>query len=146
MSSKVELKVPDLGDFSDVEVIEVLVAPGDSVAVEDGLVTLETDKAAMDVPASHAGTIVEVRVKAGDRVSTGDVVATVEAEDSADQSAQAPAEPPDTKAAEKEPEPERTASYDGSETRTMSADEIQAATTAGPYPISGSSQTQPVPI
>ncbi len=140
MSSKVELKVPDLGDFSDVEVIEVLVAPGDSVAVEDGLVTLETDKAAMDVPASHAGTIVEVRVKAGDRVSTGDVVATVEAEDSADQPAQAPAGPPDTKAVEKEPEPERAAPYDGSETRTMSADEIQAATRAVPGDTTQSAQ------
>ena len=79
MTQVVELKVPDLGEFSDVEIIEVLVAPGDVVAVEDGLVTLETDKAAMDVPASHAGTIVTVEVATGDTVSTGDVVATLEA-------------------------------------------------------------------
>ena len=76
MADTVKLIVPDLGDFSDVEVIEVLVAPGDDVAVEDGLVTLETDKAAMDVPASHAGRIVTVEVSVGDTVSTGDVVAT----------------------------------------------------------------------
>ncbi len=80
MAGTVELRVPDLGDFADVEIIEVLVSPGDVVAVEDGLVTLETDKASMDVPASHAGRIVSVAVAVGDTVSTGDVVAIVEAE------------------------------------------------------------------
>ena len=78
MAERIELKVPDLGDFSDVEIIEVLVSPGDEVAVEDGLVTLETDKASMDVPASHAGKIVSVDVAVGDTVSTGDLVATAE--------------------------------------------------------------------
>jgi dihydrolipoamide dehydrogenase len=77
----VELTVPDLGDFDAVEVIEILVAPGDTVDVEDGLVTLETDKAAMDVPATHAGTIVSVDVKVGDKISTGTVVATLEPAD-----------------------------------------------------------------
>ncbi len=71
------LKVPDLGDFSDVEVIEVLVAKGDEVAVEDGLVTLETDKAAMDVPASAGGIIEELLVSVGDKVSMGSDVAIV---------------------------------------------------------------------
>ncbi len=80
MAERIELKVPDLGDFSDVEIIEVLVSPGDVVAVEDGLVTLETDKASMDVPASHAGKIISVEVSVGETVSTGDVVAIVEAE------------------------------------------------------------------
>ena len=79
MSAQVELKVPDLGEFSDVEVIEILVKPGDVVAVEDPLVTLETDKASMDVPASHAGRIVSVTAATGDRVNTGDTVAVVEA-------------------------------------------------------------------
>jgi dihydrolipoamide dehydrogenase len=79
VAERIELKVPDLGDFADVEIIEVLVSPGDVVAVEDGLVTLETDKASMDVPASHAGKIVSVDVAVGDTVSEGDVVATVEA-------------------------------------------------------------------
>lgn len=78
----VQLTVPDLGDFEDVEVIEILVAPGDVVSVEDSLVTLETDKASMDIPASQAGTIVSVDVRVGDRVSTGSAVATIEAGDS----------------------------------------------------------------
>ena len=78
MADKIQLKVPDLGEFEDVEVIEVLVSPGDAVAVEDGLVTLETDKASMDVPASHAGKIVSVDVNVGDKESTGAVVATIE--------------------------------------------------------------------
>ncbi len=78
MADQIKLTVPDLGDFSDVEIIEVLVSPGDTVAVEDGLVTLETDKASMDVPASHAGKIVSIEVAVGDTVSAGDVVATVE--------------------------------------------------------------------
>ena len=81
MSGKVELVVPDLGDFADVEVIEILVAPGDTVAVEDSLITLETDKATMDVPASHAGTVVSVDVATGGRVNAGDVVVTIEASD-----------------------------------------------------------------
>jgi dihydrolipoamide dehydrogenase len=75
----VQLTVPDLGDFADVEVIEVLVSPGDIVALEDPLVTLETDKASMDIPASQAGTIVSVDVSVGDRVSTGTAVVTIEA-------------------------------------------------------------------
>ncbi len=74
----VQLRVPDLGDFEDVEVIEILVAPGDAVLVEDPLLTLETDKASMDIPASQAGTIVSVDVKVGDKVSTGSVVVTIE--------------------------------------------------------------------
>ena len=81
MSGIVELVVPDLGDFADVEVIEILVAPGDTVAVEDSLITLETDKATMDVPASHAGTVVSVDVATGGRVSAGDAVVTIEASD-----------------------------------------------------------------
>ncbi len=80
MAERIELKVPDLGDFSDVEVIEVLVAPGDSVGREDGLVTLETDKASIDVPAEAAGTVTAVHVAVGDRVSEGDSVVTIEAE------------------------------------------------------------------
>lgn len=81
MAERIQLKVPDLGDFADVEVIEVLVAPGDTVALEDGLVTLETDKASMDVPAEAAGTVVSVDVAVGDKVSEGDVVVTIDAEE-----------------------------------------------------------------
>ena len=72
-----QLLVPELGDFSDVEIIEILVAPGDVVAVDDPLITLETDKATMDVPASDAGTIATVDVDVGDKVNVGDAVATI---------------------------------------------------------------------
>ncbi len=79
MTDKIELIVPDLGDFSDVEVIEILVNVGDTVAVEDSLVTLETDKAAMDVPSTHAGVIASIEVATGDKVNAGDKVVTIEA-------------------------------------------------------------------
>ncbi len=84
----VRLTIPDLGDFSDVEVIEVIASPGDVVAVEDPLITLETDKATMDVPAEAAGTIVSIDVKVGDRVSKGDPLVTIEpaADDVAEES------------------------------------------------------------
>ena len=75
----IKLTIPDLGDFDEVEVIEVVASPGDVVALEDPLVTLETDKATMDVPAEQAGTIVSVDVKVGDRVSTGDPLVTIDA-------------------------------------------------------------------
>jgi pyruvate dehydrogenase E2 component (dihydrolipoamide acetyltransferase) len=74
----VEVVVPDLGDFADVEVIEVLVKPGDSVVAEQGLITLETDKATMDIPSPAAGKITALKVKTGDRVSAGSVIATLE--------------------------------------------------------------------
>ena len=76
--SVVEVAVPDIGDFADVPVIEVLVAPGDTVAPEDSLVTLESDKATMDVPSPAAGTVKELRVKLGDKVSQGVVLMTLE--------------------------------------------------------------------
>jgi pyruvate dehydrogenase E2 component (dihydrolipoamide acetyltransferase) len=73
-----DVKVPDIGDFKDIPVIEVLVKPGDSVKAEDALVTLESDKATMDVPAPAAGTVREVKVKVGDKVSEGSLVLTLE--------------------------------------------------------------------
>ncbi len=93
MTSKIEIRVPDIGDFSDVEVIELLVAVGDTVELEDGLVSLETDKATMDVPASAAGQIVSIEIAVGDTVNQGDVIAVVESvESSAEPSADEPAE------------------------------------------------------
>jgi dihydrolipoamide dehydrogenase len=76
-----EIRIPDIGDFADVPVIEVHVSPGSVVAVEDPLVTLESDKATMDVPSPAAGTVADVRIAVGDRVSQGDVVATLEGEE-----------------------------------------------------------------
>jgi pyruvate dehydrogenase E2 component (dihydrolipoamide acetyltransferase) len=97
VTNRIVLTVPDLGDFKDVEVIDVLVAEGDEIAREAPLVTLETDKATMDVPAEAAGRVVEVRVARGDRVSKGDALAVIEAADAAREAspaaAQAAAEP-----------------------------------------------------
>ncbi len=78
----VEVKVPDIGDFADVPIIEILVAPGDAVAPEDPLVTLESDKATMDVPAPFSGTVKELNVKVGDKVAQGTLLLTLEAVDS----------------------------------------------------------------
>jgi dihydrolipoamide dehydrogenase len=78
--SAVEIPVPDIGDFGDVPVIEVHVSPGDVVAVDDPLVTLESDKATMDVPSPSAGTVSELRVAVGDSVSQGSVLMVLEAE------------------------------------------------------------------
>ncbi|HEU4516654.1 MAG TPA: biotin/lipoyl-containing protein, partial [Steroidobacteraceae bacterium] len=78
MAERITVVVPDLGDFSDVEVIEVLAKAGDTIAVEAPLVTLETDKATMDVPSTAAGRIAELSVKKGDRVSKGSAIAVVE--------------------------------------------------------------------
>ena len=80
MPQTVEVKVPDIGDFTDVPVIEVLVKAGDSVKAEDSLVTLESDKATMDVPSPSAGVVKDVKVKLGDKVSEGSVIVTLEAE------------------------------------------------------------------
>jgi pyruvate dehydrogenase E2 component (dihydrolipoamide acetyltransferase) len=100
MATVIDIVIPDLGDFSDVDVIEVLVKPGDKVAREDGLITLETDKATMDVPSPEFGVIEEISIKVGDTVSAGDVIGrlaiekgdTVLIKTIAEPEAQAPAE------------------------------------------------------
>lgn len=84
-----EVLLPDIGDFPEVEIIEVLVAPGDSVEAEDSLLTLESDKATMEIPAPFAGQVKDVRVKVGDRVSAGSLLALIEV--SEDAAAQPPA-------------------------------------------------------
>ena len=89
--SVLEVKVPDIGDFKDIPVIEILVKPGDTVKAEDSLVTLESDKATMDVPAPAAGTVKEVRVKLGDKVSEGSTIVVLDAVAAA--TAAAPAAP-----------------------------------------------------
>lgn len=81
MAKTIEIKVPDIGGFDQVPVIEVLVSTGDTVAKDDSLVTLESDKATMEVPSSAAGTISKLSVKVGDEVTEGDVIATIEVDD-----------------------------------------------------------------
>jgi len=100
MSNLVEIRVPDIGDFKNVPVIEVLVKPGDAVRKEDSLITLESDKATMDVPAPQAGVVKDIRVKTGDKVSEGSVILMLEAQDTAAApapSAKAPTPPPAAK-------------------------------------------------
>ncbi len=86
--AKVEVKVPDIGDFKDVEVIEVLVKPGDTVKQEQSLVTVESDKASMEIPSSHAGVVKELKIKLGDKVSEGSLLLVLDG----DADAAAPAE------------------------------------------------------
>ncbi len=92
MAQLTDIRVPDLGDFKNVEIIEVHIKPGDTIAPEQSLITIESDKASMDVPSTAAGRVAEVLVKAGDRVSTGTPILRVEA--SAGAAAASPAAAP----------------------------------------------------
>jgi len=93
MSQIVEVKVPDIGNFDSVDVIEVLVKPGDVIAREDSLITLESDKASMDIPSSHAGTVKEIKVKVGDKVAKDSLILLLEVQNFG-ATEQAPASPP----------------------------------------------------
>ena len=108
--STVEVRVPDIGDSKDVTVVEVLVAPGAQVRVDDALITLESEKASMDIPSTAAGKVISIGVKKGMKVSMGMVIATVEiagaastgaANKKADDAAPAPSGPAATRAAAK---------------------------------------------
>ena len=101
MSQLIEVKVPDIGDYKDIPIIEIYAKVGDTIAVEDTLVTLESDKATLDVPSSHAGVVKELKVKVGDKVSEGSVVLLLEAADAAS----APAAPAPVEEKPAEPAP-----------------------------------------
>ncbi|MGH8667131.1 MAG: biotin/lipoyl-containing protein, partial [Burkholderiales bacterium] len=92
MAKAIEVQVPDIGDFHDVPVIEVLVRPGDTVAKDDSLIALESEKATMEVPAPQAGKVAAVQVKTGDKVSKGSVILTLEIDEGAGAEAARPAE------------------------------------------------------
>ena len=89
--SSVEVKVPDIGDFKEVEVIELMVKVGDTIKVDQSLITVESDKASMEIPSSHAGVVTEIKVKVGDKVAEGSLLVVVDAAASA--AASAPAAP-----------------------------------------------------
>jgi dihydrolipoamide dehydrogenase len=112
MANAIEVKVPDIGDFTDVPVIEVLVRVGDTIRLEDPLITLESDKATMEVPASREGTVREVRVKVGDKVSEGMTILIVEAT-GAVANAPAPASEPAAASQVAAPGPVPAGSYTG---------------------------------
>ena len=101
-----EIKVPDVGNVADIDVVEVLIQPGDKVAVEQTVAVLETDKASMDLPSSAAGIVKEVHIKAGDKVAEGSLIATLEASAEAEPAAEATAP---TVGAEAPAEPEQPA-------------------------------------
>jgi len=96
MSKIVKVEVPDIGDFTNVDIIEVLVAPGDQIAAEDALITLESDKATIEIPSPQAGTIKELLVKVNDKVSQGDVILTMELSTAEAPAVEAPEEKPST--------------------------------------------------
>jgi dihydrolipoamide dehydrogenase len=98
-----EVKVPDIGDFKEVEVIELLVKPGDTIKVDQSLVTVESDKASMEIPSSHAGVVKELKIKLGDKVSEGTLLLMVEAAEGA--AAAAPAAPASAPASAAAPAP-----------------------------------------
>ncbi|KAB2901386.1 MAG: dihydrolipoamide acetyltransferase, partial [Burkholderiaceae bacterium] len=87
----VDIQVPDIGDFDEVGVIELLVKPGDTVKAEQSLITVESDKASMEIPSSHAGVVKEIKVALGDKVKQGSVIVVLEAAGAAP--APAPAAP-----------------------------------------------------
>ncbi len=91
--AQIDIQVPDIGDFDEVAVIELLVKVGDSVSIDQSLITVESDKASMEIPSSHAGVVTALKVKLGDKVKRGSVVLTVEAATAAAVSAAAPASP-----------------------------------------------------
>jgi len=121
MTSRHEVRVPDLGDFDDVEIVEVLVAVGDHVSVEDPLITLETDKAAMEVPSTAEGKIAELPIATGMRVTQGDLIVVIDAV--------VAASPPDEEVAGEESAGERAS---GDETAAAPG---AAAIPVGPVPV-----------
>ena len=117
----IEVKVPDIGDFDAIPVIEILVKPGDSVTKEDSLVTLESDKATMEVPSSHSGVVKAIKVKVGEKVSTGSVILALET--SAEASAPAPASAAAPKASEPAAAPKASAPAAAAPTPAAAASE-----------------------
>src|SRR5437868_13358683 len=90
----IDIKVPDIGDFKDVAIIEVLVKPGDTVKAEQSLITVESDKASMEIPSTHSGVVKEMKVKIGDKVNEGTLLLMLESEGAGASAPAAPAAAP----------------------------------------------------
>ena len=136
--SLLEVKVPDIGDYHDVPITEVLVKPGDSVAAEDPLITVESDKATLDIPAPAAGVVREIKVKVGDKVSQGTLVLTLEEAGAAQPAAAAPEQaaavaapvpvaPPAAPPAVTKPAPPQPAAPRAAPTPTAALEPVDAA-------------------
>lgn len=128
----IEVKLPDIGDFHDVEVIEILVSPGDSVAVEDSLMTLESDKATMEIPSPEAGVVQEVKIRIGDKINQGDVILLLQSADAAGGAEQEEAQAATGEAPASEPE--------------VASPPEQAPEPGSAPPASSAGQTLPVSI
>jgi pyruvate dehydrogenase E2 component (dihydrolipoyllysine-residue acetyltransferase) len=124
MGALVDIKVPDIGEFTDVEVIEVMVKPGDPVHVDDSLITIESDKASMEVPSTEAGVVKEIRVKIGDKVSEGSPIVVIETAAAAADGKAAP-----------------SAAATAAPAATKPAQPVAPATTAAAKPVSAPAQT-----
>jgi|TARA_R110002050_G_scaffold277548_2_gene423284 pyruvate dehydrogenase E2 component (dihydrolipoamide acetyltransferase) len=133
MSTIQDIYIPDLGADKDVDLIDIMVSVGDTVEVEDGLITLETEKASMDVPTTHAGVVKEILVKVGDKVNSGDLIARIEIQDEASNE-EAPAETstPAPKAEEKKEAPVASAPASSEPMDLKSAEaELQGISASG---------------
>ncbi|RUO75861.1 dihydrolipoyllysine-residue acetyltransferase [Idiomarina seosinensis] len=133
-SKVIDVEVPDIGDEEDVEIIEVLVSKGDSVAKEDGLITLETDKATMDVPCPDDGDIVEMLVKEGDKVSQGSVIAKLKVagdSGSADDSAEEAQESKESKESKKDTEKSDSKDKDDKSASKSDSDDSSSSKASG---------------
>ncbi len=127
----VEVKVPDIGDFKDVAIIEVLVKPGDTIKAEQSLVTVESDKASMEIPSSAAGVVKELKVKLGDKINQGDLLVTLESDAAA---APAPAASAPAPASSPAPAPAAAAAAPAPAAAPAQPTAAPAAPTAGPAP------------
>lgn len=138
MSNLTAVEVPDIGDFKDVEVIEVLVKVGDTIAPEDSLITVESDKASMEIPASVGGEITKIDIKVGDKINKGDVIMQVKA--GAAESSEAAAEPAEKpKAAEPEKAPEKAPEKEPEKVAEKTFEKEEAAGATGAPAASKSS-------
>jgi dihydrolipoamide dehydrogenase len=146
--SMIEVKVPDIGDFKEVEVIELLVKAGDAIKVDQSLITVESDKASMEIPSSHAGTVKELKVKVGDKVSEGSLLLMLEAEAGAGAGAGAPAPAASQAPASGQAAAHATAGYGTSTPAGSASSSSSSATSAAPAPapaaatFSGSADVQ----
>ena len=127
MPESVEVKVPDIGDFDSVDVVEVLVSAGDVVAVDDSLITLESDKATMDIPATDAGKVREIKVKVGDKIAQDAVILTLDVE------------------ARQAAEPAQTAESTAAAPAVQDAVQAPAAGPAAPVPATPAAAPVPAP-
>ena len=137
MANLIEVKVPDIGDFTDIPVIEILIKPGDTVKKEDSLISLESDKATMEVPSTHAGVVKELKVKLGDKVSMGSVVLVLE-------EAVTASVPLATAAANStafQPAPAPAAPHPAEATAPIAAPVLAS----GPVPVAASGASEPIP-